>query len=867
MLFRSTVTNLATTNATLTNSGAGTSFTVTSSTPTDPVESIIWVYDPASQQLRPQVITTYQSLTIVVTSTIAADIFEGTLVKLAASSAANCDTAFGVRVTAILSTTSFQVGYNSQNFTAGTGGTAVVQQPSLIRANNIVTATTSAPHGYVAGNVVRILMAHSAIGGGISSISRDANGVVTVATASAHGLIIGSTVDLLGVTDPDTTFNVNGVLVASVVSSTVFTYQQFGTVEASGSGTGNVYDVWAGPAFFVQSVPSPTTFTYQNLGPNDQTNASGTAFGIGQISPGPHSFVVIFLTRQGALTKPSPPVIFYANGAQKALMQDLAIGPSNVVARLIGATGAGGANYFTIPAVPQVGGTIVGTWLVIPDNTSTSAVIDFADNTLFDGIAIDQIGNDLFDQRLLIAPVGFYAYSSRLFPWGDYNAVQNLLNMTFGGGSNYTQLTDLAGSGAQSGSGSSWTNPSYIADTGTSNYATVSVTNGSTKQLLAGTFGFAATGQLGNTLFASFSYYYTASGAGIPKILVQLLKAGVPVGSPQSIFLPGGSGGTSAAPLSVQLTFLNPGLVAADVNASTFGFQITVSDSGAGNSASVGVNAGYASFTETLQPLGWSTSGSTSATGGVFSSTLPGIYQVYEMLSAGGSLDCLLSQPAYQDASGTAILLPNTAYSIRALVSQSGGASTGVIVWDLYSPILGQLAFAQIAAPAIPLTASNPRFRLVAFNISTPATIPPDALLRLYLANVDTGVTISLAENALIYTAVPYAGNTAYASYVLNPEGIAQTTGLIGSADDPSPVMCFSVQRNVTLLKSYAGAHTFQDNGEEPYTWQVNNLSRSVGACSIRGGDPGQFGTGDAAEDWDVTVNQNGLYLFAGGDF
>jgi hypothetical protein len=40
-----------------------------------------------------------------------------------------------------------------------------------------------------------------------------------------------------------------------------------------------------------------------------------------------------------------------------------------------------------------------------------------------------------------------------------------------------------------------------------------------------------------------------------------------------------------------------------------------------------------------------------------------------------------------------------------------------------------------------------------------------------------------------------------------------------------------------------------------------------VGACSIRGGDPGQFGTGDAAEDWDVTVNQNGLYLFAGGDF
>ena len=30
---------------------------------------------------------------------------------------------------------------------------------------------------------------------------------------------------------------------------------------------------------------------------------------------------------------------------------------------------------------------------------------------------------------------------------------------------------------------------------------------------------------------------------------------------------------------------------------------------------------------------------------------------------------------------------------------------------------------------------------------------------------------------------------------------------------------------------------------------------------------PGQFGTGDAAEDWSVVANQNGLYLFAGGDF
>src|SRR5208337_3740503 len=85
--------------------------------------------------------------------------------------------------------------------------------------------------------------------------------------------------------------------------------------------------------------------------------------------------------------------------------------------------------------------------------------------------------------------------------------------------------------------------------------------------------------------------------------------------------------------------------------------------------------------------------------------------------------------------------------------------------------------------------------------------------------------------------------------------------------DDPSEIRCFSLQRNVTLLKTAAGTHNFQDNNSEPDQWQVNSISRSVGCSSIRGGDPGQFGTGDAAEDWDVTANQNGLYLFAGGDF
>ena len=837
---------------------------MTSSTPTDPV-----IVGP---QKYGDGFTFYESITVVVTTSIAADIAVGTLVKLAGSSAANCDTATGVPVIAVLSTTSFKISYHSQDGTAGTGGTAVVQAPSMVRQNNIVTATTAAPHGFQVGFQVNVLNAGAAIGGGISAISRDGNGVVTVTTTDPHGLPIGALVQILGVTNPDASFNTSyvGVPVASVLSPTSFTYQQGGTAEASSAGTGDVYDVWDG-TFFVQSVPSPTTFTYENIGPNDQTNASGTATVVGQLSPGAHGIVQMFLTRQGAITKPSPPVIFYANGGQQALVSNLAIGPPNVVARLIGATGAGGDNYFTIPATPQVGGTITGTWLVIPDNSSTSAVIDFSDNTLFAGIAIDQIGNDLFDQRLLIAPVGFFSYSSRLFPWGDYNSIQNLLNLTFGGGIDYQQVTNLATSGTQSSGGAAWSNPSYITDTGTSNYATATATGGGasvTQQLLAEDYGFAAAGEIGASISAIFNYYYVNTGLGINRLNVQLLKAGVPVGAAKSIFLAGGSGGISTAPLTANLTFANPGLTGTDVDDANFGFAITAScPGGAGNALAIAVNSGYVAISEQTNPSAWSTSGTTSDTGGVVPASLPGISQLYEMVSAGGTNDCMLSQSAYQDAFGTAILLPNTKYKIRLYAVQSGNPAAGNLILDFYSPTLGQLAAASIPAAGLPVDGANGGFTMANFNLATPATIPPDTLFRVYLSSVTAAAVVSVGEIAPIYAATPYAGNTAFASYVLNPEGIAQTTGLIGSADDPSPVMCFSIQRNVSLLKSYAGTHTFQDNGDEPYTWTVNNLSRSVGACSIRAGDPGQFGTGDAAEDWDVTVNQNGMYLFAGGDF
>jgi hypothetical protein len=109
----------------------------------------------------------------------------------------------------------------------------------------------------------------------ISAISRTSN-TVTVTTSTPHGLIAGDQVTVAGVTD--TTFN--GV-------------------------------------FPVATLPDSLHFTYaQTL--SNATSSGGTAAPVGSIAAGVHQCAVIFVTRQGYLTRPSPPVSWTANGGRRA---------------------------------------------------------------------------------------------------------------------------------------------------------------------------------------------------------------------------------------------------------------------------------------------------------------------------------------------------------------------------------------------------------------------------------------------------------------------------------------------------------------------------------------------------------------------
>ena len=364
-------------------------------------------------------------------------------------------------------------------------GSGVVAEISTIVIDNelapgVATVTTTADHGLLPNNQIAILNVTGAtVGTAITNVAFSGS-VVTITTSSAHGLSVNSEVDVAA----GTATGVNGQwLVAAVPSATTFTYLFAGTItnpsgtnvitEYSASDSGTVTYVWplanADPSqnyftvqtapsattftmnisytdgtwtggiiifswngiFYVTAVPSATKFQYQQYGPNAATTALGTVTPYGQAAPGLHQVRMSYLFADGSISAPSPASTFIANGGQYLQVTGAVTGPTNVTARILQFTGSGGAYFFYIPVQAQVNGLIVSTSTQINDNTTTSVLLDFSDNTLYAATAVSIPGNNLAAQVTLGPYSGSFTYASRLLAWGERNKVQNFLNMGF----------------------------------------------------------------------------------------------------------------------------------------------------------------------------------------------------------------------------------------------------------------------------------------------------------------------------------------------------------------------------------------------------------------------------------------------------
>src|SRR5690349_1444449 len=311
---------------------------------------------------------------------------------------------------------------------------------------NVIVAIAASPNGATQPAAVAIAA---------SPAGATQNGLlVTITTSAAHGLSSGESVTVSGVG----VAAYNGTFpVVAVPNSTQFTYIAGASgLAASGGGnaasatasiqTASAHGFLAGQlvttagigvagyngTFQITSVPDATHFAFTAASGGLAASGGGTAAAAGSIDAGVHQVCVLFQTRQGYITRPGPAAGWTASGAKRVVVTNIPTGPSNVVARILCFTGAGGAGFYYVSenSALQATGALFSGNMILNDNTSASLTVDFSDAILFAATNID----DLF--RLVELPpcAGVIGYSERLFWWGERNKMNNWVNLGFDGG-------------------------------------------------------------------------------------------------------------------------------------------------------------------------------------------------------------------------------------------------------------------------------------------------------------------------------------------------------------------------------------------------------------------------------------------------
>jgi len=272
----------------------------------------------------------------------------------------------------------------------------------------LVSITTSSPHGLAAGQSVTIT------GVGVAGYNGTFPIVATPSTtqftyiAGASGLAASG-----GGTAASATVTIQTAVAHGFVSGQLVTTTGIGVAGYNGT-------------FAITNVPDATHFTFTAATGGLAASGGGTAAAAGSLSAGVHQVCVIFKTRQGYLTQPGPATNWTASGGKRAVVSSIPTGPSNVVARILCFTGAGGASFFYTGG----GTTLFSSNMVLADNTTTSLVLDFSDAILLAGTNVD----NLFKLVELGDCAGVLDYAQRLFWWGERNKMNNWVNLGFDGG-------------------------------------------------------------------------------------------------------------------------------------------------------------------------------------------------------------------------------------------------------------------------------------------------------------------------------------------------------------------------------------------------------------------------------------------------
>jgi len=205
-----------------------------------------------------------------------------------------------------------------------------------------------------------------------------------------------------------------------------------GPIEGQSVVIAGVTDSSFNGTFTVTAKLTSTQFQYQQAGAN-ASSSSGTAKLAG-VTGATYQVSVCFVTRQGYLTRPSPPVTLpIAAGKYISLTNvPLPLGLVNVAGRLVLIAPAGSFFYSRESGIGI-------SQMFIPDTSTTTWNLAFTNAALLASTSADS----LFDLVELGECAGVIGYASRLFWWGERNKLNNFLNLTFDGGWNISLPQDL----------------------------------------------------------------------------------------------------------------------------------------------------------------------------------------------------------------------------------------------------------------------------------------------------------------------------------------------------------------------------------------------------------------------------------------
>jgi hypothetical protein len=257
-------------------------------------------------------------------------------------------------------------------------------------------------------------------------------------------------------------------------------------------------------------------------------------------------------------------------------------------------------------------------------------------------------------------------------------------------------------------------------------------------------------------------------------------------------------------------------------------------------------------------PLGWVLD-ATNGTGGSLSKNSPVFGWAYQINNASGITQAvygMLTQNAYQDEFGVAIVQAATLYSVRLAAQVTPAQASGNLVVDLYST-----SFGVLGSFTVPLASMTTNMQIYTGTLLTTTLnpVPGDLVIRIWAQNILNGATILMDRIEPFSTLSPVLSTAFKISYANNQEAFDLTTGVCGPSQNMQPINgAMELFDLLYALKEKSWFSTSDNGVTEPYQWNWKEVSNKVGTIGINSYDWG--------EGWAVTANRQGGYFFEGGE-